>query len=102
VIPFKEFRSRLLALVASNSPLLDEDELCDDMVAEGIVCWGSRDNDRGMEAGMPWDARSWEPRVWFLRKWWFLCGGWDGEMWRMARFWHNVRGDDLDVAVATV
>lgn len=96
--------------------LLDEDELCYDMnVAEGLVCWGSqmgnggaglssqakRDSEsaRDMRACLPWDMRSWEPQVWFLKKYWFLVGGWDDDMWRNCRWWHSMRGDDLDYSV---
>ncbi|CAK7206343.1 hypothetical protein SEUCBS139899_009132 [Sporothrix eucalyptigena] len=96
--------------------LLDEDELCYDMnVADGLVCWGSqmgnagaglsaqakRDSDsaRDMRSCLPWDMRSWEPQVWFLKKYWFLVGGWDDDMWRNCRWWHSMRGDDLDYSV---
>ncbi|CAK7266938.1 hypothetical protein SEPCBS57363_002345 [Sporothrix epigloea] len=96
--------------------LLDEDELCYDMnVADGLVCWGSqvgnagasqsaqakRDSDsaRDMRSCQPWDMRSWEPQVWFLKKYWYLVGGWDDDMWRNCRWWHSMRGDDLDYSV---
>ncbi|EPE06335.1 hypothetical protein F503_02463 [Ophiostoma piceae UAMH 11346] len=103
--------------VASGTPcLLDEDELCYDMnVADGMICWGSqignggtgvssqamRDSasSRDMRAGVPWDMRSWEPQVWFLKKYWFLVGGWDDDMWRNCRWWHSMRGEDLDYSV---
>ncbi|ERS99859.1 hypothetical protein HMPREF1624_03224 [Sporothrix schenckii ATCC 58251] len=96
--------------------LLDEDELCYDMnVAEGLVCWGSQTGNDGaglssqakrdsgsardMRACLPWDMRSWEPQVWFLKKYWFLVGGWDDDMWRNCRWWHSMRGDELDYSV---
>ncbi|CAK7267245.1 hypothetical protein SEPCBS119000_002448 [Sporothrix epigloea] len=96
--------------------VLDEDELCYDMnVADGLVCWGSQvgnagaslsaqakrgsDSARDMRSCQPWDMRSWEPQVWFLKKYWFLVGGWDDEMWRNCRWWHSMRGDDLDYSV---
>ncbi len=97
--------------------LLDEDELCYDMnVADGLVCWGSQVGDNGggesararrdwttggrdMRACVPWDMRSWEPQVWFLKKYWFLVGGWDDDMWRNCRWWHSMRGEDLEYSV---
>ena len=103
--------------VAIGTPcLLDEDELCYDMnVADGLICWGSqignagtgvsaqamRDSvsSRDMRACVPWDMHSWEPQVWFLKKYWYLVGGWDDDMWRNCRWWHSMRGEDLDYSV---
>lgn len=96
--------------------LLDEDELCYDMnVADGLMCWGSQVGNAGasqsaqakrdsgsardMRSCQPWDMRSWEPQVWFLKKYWYLVGGWDDDMWRNCRWWHSMRGDDLDYSV---
>lgn len=80
-----------------DPPLFDEEELCDDFSKGALVCWGSQQNSLGMEAGVPWDVRSWEPQVWFLRKYWFLVGDWDDEMWKSARWWHDMRGEILSV-----
>lgn len=44
---------------------------------------------------MPWDARSWEPKVWFMQKYWFLVGGWDEELWVSVRRWHALRGEKI-------
>lgn len=98
VIPFPSFRERALKAIAHDPPLLDEDELCCDICSrEGLIVWGSQGNDRGMEAGRPWDMRSWEPKPWFLRKYDFLVGGWDDEMWRAARWWHMMRNERISV-----
>jgi len=69
-----------------------------DLLREAMVCWGSQGNPQGMDAALPWDVRSWEPRVWFLKKYWFLVGGWDDEMWSSARWWHSIRGEKIDAA----
>lgn len=95
MIPWRVFRENALQAIYHDPPLIDEDDLCNDFSKGGLVCWGSQKNSLGMEAGVPWDQRSWEPRVWFLRKWWFLVGGWDQDMWKSARWWHEVRGDKI-------
>ena len=79
-----------------DPPLLDEDELCQDLVAGGMTCWGSKQSSLGMDTAVPWDSRTWEPKVWFLRKYQHLVGGWDGEMWKGARRWHRMRGERIE------
>ena len=39
-----------------------------------MIVWGSQGNNLGMGACSPWDMRSWEPQLWFLKKYWFLVG----------------------------
>ncbi|ROW16096.1 hypothetical protein VPNG_01946 [Cytospora leucostoma] len=96
VIPFPSFRERALEALARETPLLDEEELCYDITnREGLVVWGSQGNDQGMDACRPWDMRSWEPSPWFLRKYHFLTGGWDDEMWKAARWWHSMRNERI-------
>lgn len=96
VIPFPAFRERALKAIAHDPPLFDEDELCYDICnLEGLIVWGSQGNNRGMEACRPWDMRSWEPKPWFLRKYHFLAGGWEDEMWRAARWWHMMRNEKI-------
>jgi hypothetical protein len=100
VIPFPSFRESVLKAIAHDPPLLDEDELCYDICSrEGFIVWGSQGNDRGMEAGRLWDMRSWEPKPWFLRKYHFLVGGWEDEMWRSARWWHMMRNERIPVGI---
>ncbi|KAF2095702.1 hypothetical protein NA57DRAFT_79414 [Rhizodiscina lignyota] len=97
VIPFPEFRARLLSAISVSPPLIDEAELCIDLTDDGLVCWGSCNSDGVRSAArVPWDARSWEPKPWFLRKYWFLVGEKDGEMWSASRWWSEIRGDSLD------
>ncbi|KUI54064.1 hypothetical protein VP1G_01481 [Cytospora mali] len=93
-IPFPSFRERALKALTCDPPLFDEDELCYDICnREGLVVWGSQGNDQGMDACRPWDMRSWEPKPWFLRKYHFLAGGWEDEMWKAARWWHTMRNE---------
>jgi len=82
-----------MAAIACDPPLFDEEDLCHDMLVDGLVCWGAQGNVRGLGASVPWDMRSWEPKVWFLRKYWFLCGGPDDDMWSSARWWRAMRGE---------
>ncbi|KAJ4323452.1 hypothetical protein N0V84_004324 [Fusarium piperis] len=100
VIPFKSFRDNIIKALLHDPPLLDEDMLCADLLAGGFTCWGSRRSPLGMNAGVPWDARSWEPSIWFLLKYRQLTGGWDDEMWKSARWWHSVRGERIQMAQA--
>ena len=89
-----------MAAISCDPPMLDEGEMCDDLCRNGLVCWGSYAGDgqqRDMTVSVPWDARSWEPKPWFLKKYWFLVGGWDDEMWSAARWWHAMRNEKLTV-----
>lgn len=96
VIPFPSFRERALKAIAHDPPLFDEDELCCDICSnEGLIIWGSQGNNQGMDACRPWDMRSWEPKPWFLKKYHFLVGGWEDEMWRAARWWHMMRNERI-------
>ncbi|KAH6892621.1 hypothetical protein B0T10DRAFT_295794 [Thelonectria olida] len=98
VIPFSEFRQRAVAALTCHPPLFDEEEMCHDLDAEGLICWGSQpanSEKRGIEMEVPWDPRSWEPQTWFLEKYWFLVGGLNGEMHTSARLWASRRGERL-------
>lgn len=99
VLPFPSFRQRALKALVQDPPLFDEDELCADISTHsGLVVWGSLGNNKGMEACRSWDMRSWEPQPWFLRKYWFLVGGWEDEMWKASRWWHAVRNERIGTA----
>lgn len=94
-LPFPTFRQRALAALSTDPPLLNEDDLCIDlMLKDGLVCWGSIGGD-GMDRGSPWESRSWEAKGWFLRKWWWLVGGEDEEMWSVSRWWASQRGEKV-------
>ncbi|KAL7802162.1 hypothetical protein V8C44DRAFT_345763 [Trichoderma aethiopicum] len=96
-LPFPRFRRRALAALAADPPLLDEDDLCLDlMLHDGLVCWGSA-SQHGMDHGTPWDSHSWEAKEWFLRKWKWLVGGQEGELWHSSRWWAAQRGESLSI-----
>jgi hypothetical protein len=92
-----------LAAVTCSPPLLDEEKLCVDFTNDGLICWGSQGEgmNGGMDTGVPWDSRSWEPQVWFLEKYWFLVGGYEDEMWRSAKWWCGMQGEKIDVGYAS-
>ncbi|KAL3443525.1 hypothetical protein BJX65DRAFT_198889 [Aspergillus insuetus] len=96
-MPFPTLRGRIIEACSLESPLTDEDELCDDMESGGLICWGSYlgDGNRATGSGCPWDYRSWEAQPWFLKKWWFFIGGEQGELFQQTRWWHELRGDRL-------
>lgn len=116
VVPFPTFRERALRALTCDPPLFDEDELCVDVTVKGgLRVWGTQGNNRGMDACRSWDMRSWEPAPWFLKKYWFLCGGWEDEskycdlfamssilmspwlmseiVWKATRWWHAMRNE---------
>ncbi|OIW22421.1 hypothetical protein CONLIGDRAFT_638340 [Coniochaeta ligniaria NRRL 30616] len=96
-LPFPSFRRRALAALSTDPPLLDEDDLCIDlMLKDGLVCWGST-GQNGSDHGTPWDSRSWEAKEWFLRKWWWLVGGQDGELYVSSRWWASQRGERISL-----
>lgn len=100
VFPFPTLRRNILRGVV----LVDEDEFFDDLL-QGLVCWAGaglsrrdRDVNTGrVSSGTPWDSRSWEAKPWFLRKYWILLGGEDGELVRQSQWWRSMRGEDSDI-----
>jgi hypothetical protein len=97
ILPFPTLRKNLI----THQEAIDEDEFFHDMLT-GLVCWGGaglvrkdRDESTGYAStGTPWDVRSWEARVWFLKKYWALLGGEDGELVQQSEWWRSIRGDD--------
>ncbi|KAL4882534.1 hypothetical protein BJY04DRAFT_186362 [Aspergillus karnatakaensis] len=100
IIPCRTLRKNLII----HQGEFDEDEFFHDALT-GLVCWGGAGlgkRDRNLStghasSGTPWDVRSWEARVWFLKKYWNLLGGEDGELVRQSEWWRNIRGDETDV-----
>ncbi|PYH45891.1 bZIP transcription factor [Aspergillus saccharolyticus JOP 1030-1] len=100
ILPFPTLRKNLLM----HHDELDEDELFDDLIT-GLVCWGGagmgrRDRHDSIgchPTGTPWDVRSWEAKVWFLKKYWTLLGGEDGELVRQSEWWRGIRGEEVEV-----
>ncbi|KAL4760574.1 bZIP transcription factor [Aspergillus foveolatus] len=97
IYPFPTLRNNLVARQGEY----DDDEFFHDSLA-GLICWGSAgvgQRDRNASAGKastgaPWDLRSWEAQEWFLKKYWSLMGGEDGELVRQTEWWRSIRGED--------
>lgn len=97
IVPFPTLRRNLI----KYQDEFDEDEFFHDMLT-GLVCWGGAGvgkRDRNLSAGYastgtPWDVRSWEARDWFIKKYWRLLGGEDGELVRQTEWWRSIRGED--------
>jgi hypothetical protein len=98
ILPFPTLRDNFIA----HQDEFDEDELFMDVLT-GLVCWGGagigqrdRDSNTGSAStGTPWDARSWEAKDWFMKKYWVLLGGEDGELVRQSEWWRGIRGEDM-------
>ncbi|QYT00086.1 hypothetical protein H0G86_007190 [Trichoderma simmonsii] len=98
ILPFPTLRRNLIV----HQKEIDEDEFLNDTLT-GLICWGgvgkvrnNTDNVTGHAAAeTAWDARSWEAKVWFLRKYWCLLGGEDGELVKQSEWWRSVRGEEL-------
>lgn len=98
LIPSPTFRQRVIQAISVEPPMIDEDDLCKDIEHDGLICWGSQVRSREgspIGSGAPWDIRSWEAQTWFMKKWWFLIGGKDGELFKQSQWWHALRGDKL-------
>jgi hypothetical protein len=96
VLPFPKFRERIIKLAyAEDEPMIDEDDLCEDLQKDGLICWGSSlgGGSAAMGSGAPWDLRSWEAQPWFLKKWWILIGGAEGEIYKQTKWWCEMRGE---------
>jgi hypothetical protein len=95
VLPFPTFRERLIKLACAEEPMVDEDELCKDLQNDGLICWGSSLGGRSAVtgSGAPWDIRSWEAQDWFMKKWWILIGGAEGEIYKQTQWWCEMRGE---------
>lgn len=95
VLPFPTLRERIIKLAyVEEEPMIDEDELCQDL-NNGLVCWGSVLDGRNsaIGSGVPWDVRSWEAQPWFLKKWWIVIGGAEGEIYKQTQWWRQIRGE---------
>ena len=95
VLPFPCFRERLIKLTCAKEPMINEDELCNDLENDGLVCWGSclGSGSSAIGSGAPWDIRSWEAQDWFMKKWWVLIGGAEGEIFKQTQWWREMRGE---------
>lgn len=99
VLPFPTFRKNII----KRQEAVDAEDLFQDLM-DGLICWGGtgigrreRDCSTGhASTGTPWDSRSWEAKPWFIRKYWELLGGEEGELVRQSEWWRNMRGDESD------
>lgn len=99
ILPFPTFRKNLV----TDQHKVPIDDMFEDLM-EGLVCWGGagvgrrdRESSTGRAStGAPWDGRSWEAKPWFIRKYWELLGGEEGELVRQSEWWRTMRGDDSD------
>ncbi|EWZ28653.1 uncharacterized protein FOBCDRAFT_227695 [Fusarium oxysporum Fo47] len=99
LIPWASFRTKVIRFSWMNPPLIDEDDLCLDMLSGGIRCWGSTMGSmHGRGQGVPWDSRSWEAMPWFLEKWKLLSGGEGDDMSRTSAWWRCLQGIDMNHA----
>lgn len=97
ILPFPTLRKNFITHLEE----IDEDEFSNDILT-GLICWGGagvgkKDRDLSIEyasTGTPWDVRSWEAKMWFLKKYWHLLGGEHGELVRQSDWWRSIRGDD--------
>ncbi|KAI4279704.1 MAG: hypothetical protein L6R35_006037 [Caloplaca aegaea] len=97
ILPFPTLRKNLII----HQEEIDEDGFFHDMLT-GLMCWGgagigTRDRQEFTgyaSTGTPWDVRSWEAKGWFLKKYWALVGGDDGELVRQSEWWRSMRGED--------
>lgn len=88
-IPWPGFRSKVIAAVHSNPPLIDREDFCLDLLNDGLRCWGVA-NGESLPSAAPWDARNWEAAPWFLEKWEHVIGGRDGDEWKMSAWWWSM------------
>ncbi|PQE28596.1 Aryl-alcohol dehydrogenase protein [Rutstroemia sp. NJR-2017a WRK4] len=95
VLPFPTFRERFIRLTSGKEPMIDEDDLWQDLENDGLICWGSSlgGGTIATGSGAPWDIRSWEAQPWFIKKWWVLIGGAEGEIYKQTRWWREMRGE---------
>ncbi|KAE8371641.1 hypothetical protein BDV26DRAFT_275693 [Aspergillus bertholletiae] len=88
IIPWPSFRSRAIIASSLKPPLIDKNELCLDLLSDGICCHSIRGISlHGRGEGTPWDSRSWEAKPWFLQKWPFLVAGHDVQ--QSSKWWRS-------------
>jgi hypothetical protein len=91
LLPFPTLRERALTLTSTTPPIIDLQELKNDIFFNnGLFCWQASATKGG---GHPWDRRSWEAEEWFLKKWWILIGGEEADVVFQTRWWREMRGE---------
>jgi hypothetical protein len=91
LLPFPTLRERALTLTSTAPPIIDLQELKNDIfLNNGLFCWQANATKGG---GHPWDRRNWEAEEWFLKKWWILIGGEEADVVFQTRWWREMRGE---------
>jgi hypothetical protein len=88
LLPWPVLRDRILRLCSGN--LIDEDDLCHDIV-EFDTSQGS-DKAALIVWGAPWDPKGWEASPAFLRKWGWLLEN-CAEILEATNYWREKRGE---------
>ncbi|KAF4637668.1 hypothetical protein G7Y89_g421 [Cudoniella acicularis] len=92
LIPFPTLRERAITLSAMNPPLIEVNDLKNDIfMNDGLFCWRNSKREGGMQ---PWEMRSWEAELWFLKKWWILLGGEEADVWQQTQWWRSMKGEE--------
>lgn len=89
LIPWPTIRSKAIVATCVTPPLIDEEDLCLDLMNGAFRCWGSMRSQHGRGEGAPWDVRSWEAAPWFINKWSILIHGDGGEIARNSAWWRK-------------
>ena len=84
---FPLFRNWVIELATTDNGLFEEEELLQDLMNDGLVCWGNVHGSFKGGGGCPWDMRSWEAKRWFLEKWWGFVDAEVDDMWSVSRWW---------------
>jgi hypothetical protein len=88
VIPWPSFRARAIVASSMDPPLIDEGDLCLDLLNNGLYCYNMcAVSLHGRGEGTPWDCRSWEAKPWFMRKWSLLTSGPD--VLQSSKWWRS-------------
>ncbi|KAF1980482.1 hypothetical protein BU23DRAFT_444492, partial [Bimuria novae-zelandiae CBS 107.79] len=94
LLPLPTLRTRLIEGLHHKPPFVNELEFWEDLREDGIVCWGNASAEL-CGGGVPWDARSWEAKQWFLDKYRGILGDEEDELWRASQWWREMRGEYL-------
>lgn len=90
LLPCAQMRDNLLKAFDNHPDLVDEDELCHDIVHVGF---GGGPNEVSLIVwGHAWDPNGWEVSSAFLRKWGWLLRG-CSDMLKATNYWRGVRGE---------
>lgn len=89
LLPWPILRDRILHMSAAE--LIDEDDLCHDIV-EFDTTQGSSEKAALIVWGAPWDPKGWEASPAFLRKWGWILENCE-EILEATNYWREKRGE---------